>query len=157
MAGEITADYYVDMDETFESTYSANGTAFGTPWGGPTGLMRAIAVMTAGQSVAVAAAAVEANTEPLTKLWKVPCTNTTNFAVADLATMDAAGENCTGRIAVIVTDDYMLCEEVTGTFANLVATDTITTAPGLAGTPGDTTLDGSPAMPGIDINADYAT
>jgi hypothetical protein len=138
------------MASTYESTYSGNGLSAGAAWGGGAGVCRALDLAEAGQTVTVLNHATPASNQTLEALWKVPCTNTTNFAVNDLATMDVAGENCTGRIAVIVTDDYCLMEAVTGTFGNLVATDTITTDPG----GGNTTLDGTPTQPGLWISAD---
>lgn len=147
----MAGPYFADMAIVHEGTEGNNGLSSGAAWGGAAGIERMLAVLAAGEVGTILNAAVAANNQPLTDLWKVPVDDTTNMSVGELATLDAVGENATARIAVVVVNDYLLVEEVSGDLNNVAIAETVTTPGGGAGV-----VDGAGlTQPGPIISADF--
>ena len=148
----MAGPYYVDLSIPYSGTHVSTDGSAEMPWGGPTGLQRAKGAAAAGDTIYVRNAADPLDNTDLSGMWKVPLASTTNLVITDLVTIDAAGENVTARVGVIVTDDYIIVEHVSGgDLAAAGAADTITSAPGGL----NSTLDGTPTQPGLLIHSDF--
>ncbi|TFG89001.1 MAG: right-handed parallel beta-helix repeat-containing protein [Hyphomicrobiales bacterium] len=143
-------DYYVDWFRSYNVTCGNNGLSAQTPWGAAAGAVRAFANAAAGDTIYFINAATPTGNETLAELHKIPVADTGSISVGDLIHNNQGSEDAAGvRVAVVVTDDYILGEDIGNRMFNNAETVYVGATP-------VTTVDAAPSQPGVLIDGDFA-